>query len=281
VELTGTVRSIQSFGVFVDIGGLDGLIPLSEMGWDRNKSPEEILSIGEKITVKVIGIEWERNRLTLSLKAMREDPWVGIENRYTVGEKIKGTVVRLTSFGAFISLEPGVEGLIHVSNISTMRRIKHPKEVLEVGQWIEPYVLSVDSQHKKISLSLESPFKEEPQLPEVGEFVYGTVEQVMPYGVFIRLENGITGLLPNSETNTPKGTHLKKVFPEGTRLQVGVIAVDKEHKKITLSRIAVAEQELKDAVNHYKSAKDKGEEVERLGNFGELLKKHLEGEKKE
>ncbi len=275
-ELTGTVRSILSFGVFVDLGGVDGLIPLSEMGWDRTEKPENLFSVGQEVVVKVIGIDWEKNRLTLSLKAMQSDPWEGVASKYQVDQQVKGKIVRLTPFGAFVNLEPGIDGLLHISNLGAGRRIKHPKEVVEVGQVVEPYVIAVDEANRKISLSLELQSKEQPTLPEVGDTVEGTVDQAMSFGVFLKLENGMSGLIPNSEMGTPKGTNHSRMFPPGTKMQVVVIAVDKEKQKITLSRTAVAEKAEQDSYSSYQTSQ-KSEAG--LGSFGELLQRHLQGKK--
>ena len=155
MELKGIVRSIQNFGAFVDLGGVDGLIPSSEIGWDRTERPEDVLSLGQEVLVKVIGLDWAKNRLTLSLKAMQDDPWESKADKYSVDDRVKGVVVRLAPFGAFVNLEPGIDGLIHISRLGAGRHINHPKEVVEVGQMVEPLVLSVDKENRKISLSLE------------------------------------------------------------------------------------------------------------------------------
>jgi len=161
MEITGTVRSLANFGAFIDVGGLDGLIPLSEMTWDRAEKPGNILSPGQEVRVKVIGLDWEKDRLTLSLKALQSDPWERVAAAYLPGSRVKGSVVRLTAFGAFVNLAPGVDGLIHISNLGAGKRINHPKDVIEVGQAVEPYVLAVDPVKRKISLSLETPSGEE------------------------------------------------------------------------------------------------------------------------
>jgi len=168
-DLIGTVRSLANFGAFVDIGGVDGLIPMSEMAWDRTEKPENILSPGQEVTVRVISFDWEKDRLTLSLKALQTDPWESVAAKYPSGSRVKGPVVRLTTFGAFINLAPGIDGLIHISNFGAGKRINHPKDVVEVGQLVEPYVLAVDPLKRKISLSLETPSgEEEPYIPESG-----------------------------------------------------------------------------------------------------------------
>jgi len=168
-DLTGTVRSLANFGAFIDIGGIDGLIPMSEMAWDRTERPENILSPGQEVKVRVIGLDWEKNRLTLSLKALQSDPWESVTAAYRPGSRVKGPVVRLTAFGAFVNLAPGVDGLIHISNLGAGKRINHPKDVVEVGQVVEPYVTAVDPVKRKISLSLETPSGEDvPYVPESG-----------------------------------------------------------------------------------------------------------------
>jgi small subunit ribosomal protein S1 len=280
MDLKGTVRSIQKFGAFVDLGGVDGLIPASEIGWDRSEKPENVLSLGQEVTVKVIGLDWSKNRLTLSLKAMQEDPWESVATKYPVDSMVKGVIVRLAQFGAFVNLEPGVDGLIHISNLGAGRRINHPKEVVEVGQLVEPQVLAVDKENRKISLTLDNQPKEEIPLPEVGEIVEGSVDRVMPYGIFLRLDSGASGLIPNSEMGTPRGTNHSKMFPQGTRMQVVVIGADKETKKKSLSRNAVSEKAEQDAFTHYRSNQKDGEQQKEngsLSSFGELLQKHLQG----
>jgi small subunit ribosomal protein S1 len=279
MELKGVVRSIQNFGAFVDLGGVDGLIPSSEIGWDRTERPEDVLSLGQEVLVKVIGLDWAKNRLTLSLKAMQDDPWESKADKYSVDDRVKGVVVRLAPFGAFVNLEPGIDGLIHISRLGAGRHINHPKEVVEVGQMVEPLVLSVDKENRKISLSLEERASEDAPLPEVGEVVEGAVDRVMSYGIFIRLESGLSGLIPNSEMGTPRGTNHSRMFPQGTRLQVVVIGVDKESRKISLSRNAVSEKVEKDEFSRYRSGQhgEHGSSAASLSSFGELLQKHLRG----
>jgi small subunit ribosomal protein S1 len=280
MELTGTVRSVQGFGAFVDLGGVDGLIPASEIGWDRAEKPSDVLSAGQEVTVKVIGLDWDKNRLTLSLKALQADPWEGVAERYTVDSKVKGVIVRLAPFGAFVNLEPGVDGLIHISNLGAGRHVNHPKEVVEVGQLVEPQILAVDRANKKISLTLQQP-KEEVPLPEVGEALEGEVERVMPYGIFLKLDSGANGLIPNSEMGTPKGSNHSKMFPVGTRLQVVVIGSDKQTGKVSLSRNAVSEKIQQDDFKRYRTnRKSEDDSQEGLGSLGELLQRHLQGGKK-
>jgi small subunit ribosomal protein S1 len=202
-EITGSVSSLQKFGAFVDIGGMEGLVPISEISWTRTEKPEDVLTLGQEVTVKILSLDWDNNRLTLSLKALQPDPWSLVAEKYPVDGLVTGKIVRLAPFGAFVNLEPGIDGLVHISNLGAGRRINHPKEVVEVGQIVEVYVLSVDAENRKISISMRP--KVEPKvivLPQVGELIDGVVDKVMPYGIFLRMSNGLNGLVPNSEMGT-------------------------------------------------------------------------------
>ncbi len=276
-ELTGKVRAVQHFGAFVDLGGIDGFIPASEMAWGRTEKPEELLSPGQEVQVKIIAIDWAKERLTLSLKALQADPWETVAERYQVDNQVRGAIVRLTQFGAFVNLEPGIDGLIHISALGGGRRIRHPKDVVEVGQWVEAYVTAVDPANKRISLSLQPRVpKEAVSLPEVGEILEGVVERVMPFGIFIRLESGLTGLLPNSEVGTPRGTNHSKMFPEGTKMQILVKSVDAEKGKISLSRIGIEEKVSQEEFKQYQDAVKSQERASgSLGSLGDLLKAKL------
>jgi small subunit ribosomal protein S1 len=279
MEVTVTVSSAQHFGVFVDLGGVDGLIPASELSWDRSGRPADILSPGQRVTVKILSLDWDNNRITLSLKAMQPDPWANLAEKYQEGGSVTGRVVRLVPFGAFVNIEPGIDGLIHISNFGTGRRINHPREVVEVGQEIEAYVYAIDVANKKISLSLQP--KAEPKkvvLPAVGEVLDCVVERVMPYGLFLRIKEGLTGLVPNSEMGTPVGTDHKKMFPAGAAMRVSVIDADAENNKVRLSRKAVMDREVEEEYTQYKeSVQPAGSSV--FGSLGDLIKAKMEEKK--
>ena len=281
MDVTAEVKSIQKFGAFVDLGGIDGLIPVSEISWDRSVNPGDALSLGQDITARIISIDWVNNRLALSLKAMQPDPWASAAEKYAIDSRVSGSVVRLSPFGTFVRLEPGIEGLIHISNLGAGRRINHPKEIVEAGQWVEVYVLSVDQQNRRISLSMRP--KVEPStivLPTVGEILDGTVEKVMPYGIFLKMNNGITGLIPNAEMGTPSGTDHRRMFPPGAVMQVAVIDVDTANSKVRLSRKAVQEKTAQAEFNQYKeSVKNSAESSGSLGSLGDILKAKLEEKK--
>jgi small subunit ribosomal protein S1 len=276
--IAGKISSLQNFGAFVDIGGIEGLIPASEISWAKNNKPGDFLSVGQEVTVKLISIDWEKNRLTLSLKSMQPDPWEGISERYPAGSKVAGPIVRLTPFGAFVNLEAGIDGLIHLSNLGTGKRINHPKEAVETGQIIEAYVLSVDPQSRKISLSVQP--KSAPKkitYPSAGEVIDGEVDKVMPFGIFVKIGDGVTGLVPNSEMGTPRGTDHTKTFFKGNIMKVLVLDVDPENTRVTLSRKGVLHKEEEDDLKSYRDASAKVSKSESgLSSFGELLKARLE-----
>jgi len=279
MEVKGKVKSIHDFGIFVDVGGIDGFIPLNELEWDRTKRPADVLSVGQEVDVKTIAIDWEKDRLTLSLKAMQPDPWLNAAEKYTIDSQVKGVIVRLTPFGVFVNLEPGIDGLIHISKLGAGRRIKHPKEVVEVGQWIEAYVTGIDVENKRISLSKEQMVdKEKVELPSEGETVEGIVDSVMPYGIFLKLNNGLSGLIPNSEMGTPKGTNHSRMFPQGTAITAIVTKVDLSSGKITLSRNLAGEQAANaDFAKYQEQVKTDEKSTPGFGSFGELLQAKFNG----
>lgn len=276
-EITASVSSIQNFGAFVDMGGIDGLIPASEISWDRTQRPGDVLTIGQKVTARIISLDWEKNRLTLSLKAMQQDPWAGVAEKYAPDSRINGTIVRLAPFGVFVRLAPGVEGLVHISNLGAGRRINHPKEVVEVGQEVEAYVLSVDAQSRKISLSLQPrPKPEKVVLPDVGELIEGVVEKVMPFGIFIKTSSGVKGLIPNVEAGTQPGSDHKAMFPAGSQIQGIVTEVDAENKRIRASRKAVSEKEARQEYDQYVDSVREANGSSGLGSLGDILKAKIE-----
>ncbi|MEJ2683162.1 MAG: S1 RNA-binding domain-containing protein [Candidatus Sulfobium sp.] len=277
-EITGPVVSIQNFGAFVDLGGIAGLIPASEISWDRAERPGDVLAVGQNVTVRIISLDWEKNRLTLSLKAMQQDPWADVSEKYVPDSRTEGTIVRLAPFGAFVRLAPGVEGLVHISNLGAGRRINHPREVVEAGQAVEVYVLSVDAQNRKISLSLQpKPKPEKVVLPEVGELVEGVVEKVMPFGIFIKTSKGVNGLIPNSEAGTQPGADHKGMFPAGAAVRTIVTEVDAANKRIRASLKAVTEKQARREYEQYvDSVKEAAGSNGGLGNLGEILKAKIE-----
>jgi small subunit ribosomal protein S1 len=280
MDVAATVRSIQNFGTFVDLGGVDGLIPASEISWDRAKRSEDVMAVGQEVTARIIALDWERNRLTLSLKALEPDPWVGVQERYPVDARVSGKIVRLAPFGVFARLEAGVEGLIHISNLGAGRRINHPREVVEAGQEVEVYVLGVDPENRKISLSMQpKPVPKVVVLPEVGTQVDGVVDKVMPFGIFVKIRDGLSGLIPNSEIGTTDGDP-KRIFASGTAIQTVVADVEQGSGKIRLSRKALIDKKTKEEYAEYvDTAKQAEGGSTGLGSLGDILKAKLEEKK--
>ena len=279
MEVSGPVRSVQKFGAFVDLGGVDALIPLSEISWGRSENIEDMISVGKEVTAKILSLDWENNRFTLSIKALQPDPWLDSARKYTVGSKVNGTIVRLVPFGAFVALEPGIDGLIHISNLGTGRRINHPKEVVSLGQQVEAYVLAVDADSRKISLSLQPrPEPKKIEYPAEGALITGMVEKVMPFGVFLKIGDGLTGLVPNSELDTPAGSDHGAMFPAGTEMQVVVMEVVPSRNRVSLSRKRVKAKEEKDELRRYKDSvrKQEGNSFGGIGRLGELLKSEMD-----
>lgn len=278
MDVTVTVSSVMNFGVFVDLGGVDGLIPVSEISWGRMENPHGSFSVGQQVQARIISLDWDNRKISLSIKATQPNPWEGIADRYPLDSRVNGTIVRLTPFGAFVNLEPGIDGLIHISNLGAGRRINHPKEVVETGQIVEAHVVAVDPVNRKISLSMRpKPKVEKIDLPAVGEQLDGVAEKIMPYGIFMKMPNGLTGLIPNSEMGTAVGSDHKRMFPAGTEIKAVVIEVDTAKRKIRLSRKALMEKEVKEEYKQYTDSAQTGQSSSGgLGSLGDILRAKLE-----
>jgi small subunit ribosomal protein S1 len=228
--ITGTVTKILDFGAFVDIGGMDGLIPIGEVAWERVQDVNEFITVGSTVTVKIIKLDWEKNRFTLSLKQAGSDPWDTLSDEFRTGLPYKATVTRLVDFGAFVQLKPGVEGLIHISKLGRGRRLSHPREVVEDGQEIEVFVESIDLERHRVSLALESTessddsASEGGQLFAVGQEVEGVVDEHRPFGAFIRIGDK-RGLMHVSEMDAETGSRqmiIQKTCPLNSTIKVKI-----------------------------------------------------------
>ena len=241
----GVVRKVMPFGAFVDLGGLDGLVHVSEISWSRVEDPSEVVSAGQQVKVKVLKLDGGKDRISLSLRQAGDNPWDGIKGRYEAGSTYTGSVSRLTEFGAFVDLEDGVEGLVHVSEIDWNKRIKHPSEVLEVGQEITVSVKEVDAKRKRLSLSMKrvgpDPWAEVAGGLKVGTELEVTVEKVADFGIFCTIAPGVTGLLPNSQAIVARSGNIRREFQPGKTVKVGVLALDRRARKVTLSQRALEE----------------------------------------
>ncbi len=270
--VNGTVRVLTQFGAFVDIGGVDGLIPMSELAWHRVSDASDILSQGDAVTVQVMNLDWENNRISLSLKRTLEDPWDSVAERYSEESIIPGKVTKLMNFGAFVELEPGIEGLIHVSNLGLGRRINHPKEVLSTGDEVDVRVLTIDKEARRIGLELITAGMEpEPELTE-GTVVSGVVDSIKDYGVFVSLPGRKSGLLHVSEIGDGKTGDLRKRFELGSPIDVQILSIDQETKKISLSTKSIGRTIEESNVTDFVKAKGKASS---FGTLGDILKNKI------
>ncbi len=237
--LEGTVKAITDFGVFVDLGGVDGLIHITDLSWGRINHPNEVVKLDQTIKVVVTDFDEEKKRISLSLKKLLPHPWENIDNKYKVGDKVSGRVVSLTDYGAFIEIEKGIEGLIHNSEMSWTQHIKHPSQVVAMGQIVEAVILSLDKEEKKISLGIKQlepdPWDSLMQKYPVGSKHTGIARNLTNFGVFVELEPGVDGLVHISDLSwTKKIRHPGEVVKKGEKLDVIVLGMDVEQRKISL-----------------------------------------------
>jgi len=235
----GVVKNITDFGAFIDLGGLDGLLHITDMSWGRVGHPSEVVDIGQSIDVKVLDIDWNRERISLGLKQLLPYPWTDIDKKYPVGSRVHGRVVSITNYGAFVELEKGVEGLVHISEMSWTRNVRHPSKVVTIGDEIEAVVLKVDPKDEKISLGMkqieEDPWLALPAKYPTGTKLNGKVRNLTSFGAFVEIEPGIDGLVHVSDMSwTKRIEHPAAVVQKGQQLDVMVLDVDAENKRISL-----------------------------------------------
>jgi small subunit ribosomal protein S1 len=235
----GAVKNITDFGVFIDLGGLDGLLHITDMSWGRIAHPSEVVSLGDQIDVKILDFDKETGRISLGLKQLTEYPWERIEEKFPVGTKVLGTVVSLTDYGAFVELEKGIEGLIHISEMSWTQHIKHPSKIMQVGDKIEAMVLAVDKENEKISLGIKQmepdPWTILDQRYPIGSKVTGKVRNLTTFGAFIELEEGIDGLVHISDMSWNRRIqHPSEVMKKGQTVDVVVLKIDRSNRRISL-----------------------------------------------
>jgi len=242
----GIVKNITDFGAFIDLGGLDGLLHITDMSWGRVGHPSEVVNIGEAIDIKVLDIDWNRERISLGLKQLLPYPWTDIDKKYPVGSRVRGKVVSITNYGAFIELEKGVEGLVHISEMSWTRNVRHPSKVVSIGDEIEAVVLKVDPDDEKISLGMkqieEDPWLALPVKYPTGTALTGTVRNLTSFGAFVEIEPGIDGLVHVSDMSwTRRVEHPSEIVQKGQEVQVMVLDVDAENKRISLGMKQLAD----------------------------------------
>jgi small subunit ribosomal protein S1 len=237
--LTGTVKNITDYGAFVDLGGIDGLLHITDMSWGRVNHPSEMVQVGDEITVKVLKFNAEIERVSLGLKQISEDPWLQAESKYHVGDRATGKVVSLTDYGAFVELEEGIEGLIHISEMSWTRRVKHPSKMVAIGDEVEAIVLDIDPKSKRISLGMKqvepNPWTLLHERYPVGTRILGKIRNITDFGIFIGIEEGIDGLVHISDLSwTQKIKHPSEMFKKGDEVEAVVLNIDVENERFSL-----------------------------------------------
>ena len=235
----GVVKNITDFGAFIDLGGVDGLLHITDMSWGRIQHPTEMVQIGQELEVKVLDIDWDRERISLGIKQLQSYPWKDVAAKYPVGTRINGRVVSITNYGAFIELEPGIEGLVHISEMSWTRNVRHPSKLVSIGEAIEAVVLKVDPDEEKISLGMKQtetdPWTVLPLKYPVGTRITGKVRNLTSFGAFVEIEPGIDGLIHISDMSwTKRVQHPSEVVKKGDTVDVVILNIDSENKRISL-----------------------------------------------
>ena len=239
VILEGTVKNITGYGAFVDLGGIDGILHISDMSWGRINHPSEVVHVGEKLKVVVLKFDPEKERISLGIKQLTPDPWHTVAEKYPVGSRVQGKVISLMDYGAFVELESGIEGLIHISEMSWTKKVSHPSKILQVGQTVEVVVLNVDPSHRRISLGLKqvmaNPWETAKEKYPVGSVVKGPVRNITDFGIFVGIEEGIDGLVHISDLHwSKKIKHPSELYKKGDLVEARVLGVNVENERFSL-----------------------------------------------
>src|SRR5712675_1445239 len=272
----GTVKNITDFGAFIDLNGLDGLLHITDMSWGRIGHPSEILKVGQEIDVVVLDINKEKERVSLGLKQKLANPWENIDAKYQVGQKVKGRVVNLVPYGAFVELEPGVEGLVHVTELSWPKRIAKPSDMLKPDQEIEAVVLGINREEQKISLGLRqleaNPWDRAQEKYPPGTRVKGKIRNLTSYGAFIELEEGLDGMIHVSDISwTRKINHPSEVLKKGDEVEAKVLEIDKTNQRIAVGLKQLTEDPWSNIDKYYKVGDLVSGHVTKLASFGAFV----------
>ena len=236
--IEGIVKNITEYGVFIDLGGIDGLLHITDMSWGRVNHPSEMFSIGDKVTVMVLKYDKEKERVSLGLKQTSADPWVDVDSKYPVNTRIKGRVVSITDYGVFVELEKGIEGLVHISEMSWSRHVKHPSKIVSIEDEVEAIVLTLDKEKKRISLGMKqigpNPWEQIEDKYPIGSEVEGTVRNLTDFGAFVELEDGVDGLIHISDLSWKKIKHPSEILKKKDKITSVVLSIDKDNCRISL-----------------------------------------------
>jgi small subunit ribosomal protein S1 len=261
----GVVKNITDYGAFVDLGGIDGLLHITDLAWRRVKHPTEVVNVGDEVTAKVLKFDQEKNRVSLGLKQLGEDPWVGLGRRYPQGTRLFGKVSNLTDYGAFVEIESGIEGLVHVSEMDWTNKNVHPAKVVQVGDEVEVMILEIDEERRRISLGMKqckpNPWEEFAQNFKKGDKVRGQIKSITDFGIFIGLPGGIDGLVHLSDLSwSAPGEESVRKYKKGDEVEAMVLSIDMERERISLG----IKQLEGDPFSNYVSGHDKGSVVDGL-----------------
>lgn len=275
--LKGIVKNVTEYGAFIDLGGIDGLLHITDMSWGRVSDPLEILAVGDTIEVKVLKYDPEKERVSLGLKQLTQDPWSQASEKYPIGSRVKGRVVSLTDYGAFVELERGIEGLIHIYEMSWTRKIKHPSRLLSIGDMVEVMVLDVDQESKRISLGLKqmepNPWDLIEEKYPVGTEIEGKIRNITDFGIFVAVEKGIDGLVHISDLSwTQHIKHPSEVYSKGQMLKAVVLNIDKENQRLSLGVKQLTPDPWQRAEQEYKVGKAVKGIVTNITDFGIFVK---------
>ena len=274
--LTGAVKNITDYGAFIDLGGIDGLLHVTDMSWGRVGHPSEIFQIGDQVEVVVLHFDRETGRVSLGYKQKSSDPWAIVDARFPVGAKVQGRVVSLTNYGAFVELEPGVEGLVHVSEMSWTRRVRHPSKIVNVGDMIDVLVLDVNKATKRISLGMKQveadPWATIDERYRPGERVEGKVRNLTDFGAFVELEPGVDGLLHISDMSWTRNIgHPSEILKKGQAIETQILNVDKDNKRISLGIKQIQPDPWESVAQRYPMGSRVTGKIVRLTDFGAFV----------
>ena len=279
----GVVKNITDFGVFVDLGGVDGLLHITDLSWGRVNHPSEVTEVGETINVKIIDIDKDKLRISLGLKQLTPHPWENVEEKFPVGTNISGKVVSLTNYGAFVELETGVEGLVHISEMSWTRGVHRPDEVVQLGQEVEAQILSIDTEERKIALGfkqlLPDPWENVDEQYAVGSTLKGTVRNLTQFGAFVELEEGVDGLIHVSDLSWTKVVrHPKEILRKGEEVEAKILEVSQENHRIALGLKQASEDPWDGIITHFSIGKIVGGTVIRTLDKGIIVELEMDVE---
>jgi small subunit ribosomal protein S1 len=272
----GRVKNITDFGAFIDLGGMDGLLHITDISWGRISHPSEVLAIGEEVELVILDIDREKERVSLGLKQKTQDPWELVEKKFPLNSKVKGTVVNITNYGVFLELEKGIEGLIHISELSWTKHISHPSQMLSIGDVVEAVVINIDKANNKIALSIKrteaDPWEKIKDKYTKGSKIKGKVSTITDYGVFVELEEGVEGLIRTADLSwSPRIEHPSKLVKRGEKIEVLVLDIDPSQRKISLGRKQLLSNPWEEIGKKYKVGMEIDGKVTKVTDFGAFV----------